>query len=433
VRAETRPKRNSGSSRGPWVLLSLALFLAGFAIGQEWPRPLATPTPVIMPTAAVMPTPVAVFSEAWSLLHEHYVDPAALDDQRLLAGALRGLADAVGDDGHTRYLTAEELAQHSEQLSGEYSGVGIEISEQDNTIVVRDVFADSPAARAGIQPGDVLVAVDGIPVSELGLDGVVQRVRGPEGTVVTLVIQQVGEASPLEVRLVRSKVRFSGVRWAVLPERVGLLRVSSFAAGTAEDARQGLSELAAAGARGVILDLRGNPGGLVDQAVDVAGLFLPPDTVVLRSRDRSGKETVYRTKPDAQPVTLPLVVLVNRETASAAEIVAGALQDHRRAVIIGERTFGTGTVLAEFRLRDGSALLIGTQVWVTPNGRVIWRTGIEPDITVAPAAEDVTIVPRRGEILPAEQIRSDSQLLAAWEYLLERDRACRSGEGEGCP
>jgi carboxyl-terminal processing protease len=209
--------------------------------------------------------------------------------------------------------------------------------------------------------------------------------------------------------------------------------VSSFAAGTAEDARQGLSELAAAGARGVILDLRGNPGGLVDQAVDVAGLFLPPDTVVLRSRDRSGKETVYRTKPDAQPVTLPLVVLVNRETASAAEIVAGALQDHRRAVIIGERTFGTGTVLAEFRLREGSALLIGTQVWVTPNGRVIWRTGIEPDITVAPAAEDVTIVPRRGEILPAEQIRSDSQLLAAWEYLLGRDRACRSGEGEGCP
>jgi carboxyl-terminal processing protease len=380
-----------------------------------------------------MPTPVAVFSEAWSLLHEHYVDPAALDDQRLLTGALRGLADAVGDDGHTRYLTAEELAQHSEQLSGEYSGVGIEISEQDNTIVVRDVFADSPAARAGIQPGDVLVAVDGIPVSELGLDGVVQRVRGPEGTVVTLVIQQVGKASPLEVRLVRSKVRFSAVRWAMLPERVGLLRVSSFAAGTAEYARQGLSELAAAGARGVILDLRGNPGGLVDQAVDVAGLFLPPDTVVLRSRDSSGKENVYPTNPDAQPVTLQLVVLVNRETASAAEMVAGALQDHRRAVIIGERTFGTGTVLAEFRLRDGSALLIGTQVWVTPNGRVIWRTGIEPDIAVAPTAEDVTIVPRRGEILPAEQIRSDSQLLAAWEYLLERDRPCRSGEGEGCP
>jgi carboxyl-terminal processing protease len=433
VRAETRPKRNSGSSRGPWVLLSLALFLAGFAIGQEWPRPLVTPTRAIMPTAAVMPTPVAVFSEAWSLLHEHYVDLAALDDQRLLAGALRGLADAVGDDGHTRYLTAEALAQHSEQLSGEYSGVGIEISKQDNTIVVRDVFADSPAARAGIQPGDVLVAVDGIPVSELGLDGVVQRVRGPEGTVVALVIQQVGKASPLEVRLVRSKVRLSGVRWAVLPERVGLLRVSSFAAGTAEDAWQGLSELAAAGARGVILDLRGNPGGLVNQAVDVAGLFLPPDTVVLRSRDRSGKETVYRTRADAQPVTLPLVVLVNRETASAAEIVAGALQDHRRAVIIGERTFGTGTVLAEFRLGDGSALLIGTQVWVTPNGRVIWRNGIEPDITVAPTAEDVTIVPRRGEILPAEQIRSDSQLLAAWEYLLERDRACRSGEGEGCP
>ena len=428
MRAKTTPKRNSGASRGPWVLLSLALFLAGFSIGQEWQQP-GVPTT----TAAAIPTPVVVFSEAWSLLHEHYVDPAALDDRRLLAGALRGLADAVGDDGHTRYLTVEELARHGEQLSGEYSGVGIEITERDNMIVVRDVFANSPAARAGIQPGDVLLAVDGIPVSELGLAGVVQHVRGPEGTVVTLVLQRVGEASPLEVRLVRSKVRFSGVRWAVLPERVGLLRVSSFAAGTAEDARQGLSELTAAGVRGVILDLRGNPGGLVDQAVDLAGLFLPPDTVVLRSRDRNGNETVYRTKPDARPVALPLVVLVDRETASAAEMVAAALQDHRRAVVVGERTFGTGTVLVEFRLQDGSALLIGKQVWVTPNGRVIWRNGIEPDITVAPGAEDVTIVPRRGEILTAEQIRSDTQLFAAWEYLLEQDRGCRSSEGEGCP
>ncbi len=411
-----RNRARPPAPQGPWILLSLALFLAGLLIGQAWREPLTATT-----TAAGVPTPVAIFNQAWTLLHEHYVDPAALDKKRLLAGALRGLADAVGDNGHTRYLTAEELAQHSEQLAGEYAGVGIEIEERNGRIVVRDVFEGSPAQRAGIEAGDVLIAVDGRPVQQLGLAGVVEQVRGQEGTPVTLTLERPSQRVTIEVTLVRAKIRAPSVRWALLPEQVGFLRISSFASGVTDEARKALEQLEGAGVRAIILDLRGNPGGLVDGAVNVSGLYLPPDTVVFRSRDRNNKETIYRTKPDSQPTPLPLIVLVDRDSASAAEIVAGALQDYGRARIVGERTFGTGTVLIEFRLQDGSALLIGTQIWVTPNGRVIWRNGIEPDVPVALGPNEVPLVPRNGEQVMLEKLRTDAQLTTAWHLLTGGD------------
>ncbi|MCX7624028.1 MAG: S41 family peptidase [Thermomicrobium sp.] len=408
--------RSAASSQGPWILVALALFLAGILVGRTTEQPLQSST-----TAAELPTAVAVFGEAWSLLHEHYVDPSALDDRRLLAGALRGLADAVGDNGHTRYLTAEELAQHTEQLSGEYSGIGVEIGERDGAIVVRDVFQDSPAERAGIRVGDILLAVDGVPVDELGLDGVVQHVRGPEGTAVTLRLSRPGTVEPFEVTVVRAKVRASTVRWALLPNDVGYVRLGSFSSGASTDLRQALETLRARGARGLVLDLRGNPGGLVDEAVDVAGLFLPPKTLVFSSRDRNGNVTEYRTEGSEAVFTAPMAVLVDGGTASAAEIVAGALQDYRRAVIVGERTFGAGTVLIEFRLQDGSALLIGTQVWITPNGRVIWRNGIDPDVTVSLGEERAPLVPANGEEVTMDDLATDPQLERAWRELSDAD------------
>lgn len=411
-------RARSPAPKGPWILVSLALFLAGLLIGQARRESLTPAT-----TAAEVPTPVAIFSEAWTLLHEHYVDPAALDDKRLQAGALRGLADAVGDNGHTRYLTPEELAQHSEQLAGEYAGVGIEIEERDGLIIVRDVFEGSPAQRAGLEVGDVLVAVDGLPVQELGLDGVVQHVRGQEGTPVTLTLKRPSESVTFEVTLVRAKIRAPVVRWALLPEQVGLVRIGSFSSGATDKVRAALERLEQVGVRALILDLRGNPGGLVDEAVNVSGLFLPPDTVVFRSRDRTGNETTYRTKPDSQPAMLPLVVLVDRDSASAAEIVAGALQDYGRARIVGERTFGTGTVLIEFRLQDGSALLIGTQIWITPNDRIIWRNGIEPDVPVTLGANEMPLAPRNGQHVTLDDLRTDAQLTAAWQLLTGGDPA----------
>lgn len=366
-----------------------------------------------------MPTPVAVFAEAWNLLHEHYVAADELDDPALLASALRGLVDAVGDDGHTRYLTAEELAQHTEQLSGEYSGIGVEIEERDGKLVIRDVFQGSPAERAGIRIGDVLLAVNGQPVEELGLNGVVREVRGLEGTPVTLRLARGAHDEQYEVTVIRTKIRASTVRWALLPEGIGYVRLSSFASGAGGDLQRALARLQVAGVRGLVFDLRGNPGGLVTEAIAVAGQFLPPETLIFTARDRAGNVTEYRTEATSVPVDLPVVVLVDGGTASAAEIVAGALQDYRRATVIGERTFGTGTVLTEFRLQDGSALLIGTQVWVTPSGRVIWRNGIEPDEVVAMGEEGALFVPFTGQEVSMDELRSDPQLERAWKVLAE--------------
>ena len=423
-------RSSAPAPQGPWILIALALFFTGLLLGQTWREPIAPST-----TAAEMPTAVAVFGEAWTVLHEHYVEPSALDDAKLLAGALRGLADAVGDNGHTRYLTAEELAQHSEQLSGEYTGIGVEIEEREGNIIVRDVFEASPAQRAGIRIGDVLLAVDGIPVEELGLAGVVQHVRGPEGTTVTLRLAHPGSEQPFEVTVVRARVRASTVRWAILPSQVGYVRLSSFASGASADLRRALDQLAARDVQGVVLDLRGNPGGLVNEAVDVAGVFLPPGTLVFTSRDRDGNVTEYRTESGSEPVRLPLVVVVDNDTASAAEIVAGALQDYRRAVLVGERTFGTGTVLTEFRLQDGSALLVGTQVWVTPNGRVIWRNGIEPDIVVSLDAETAPLVPYTGQVVSPGELASDPQLERAWEVLTQDESPVVASGSEcvACP
>lgn len=416
----------SSPSTGPLILLAVALFFAGILLGHSWRQPLMSTT------AAEEPTAVSLFAEAWGLLHDHYVDPAALDDRKLLAGALRGLANAVGDNGHTRYLTAEELAQHSEQLSGSYTGVGIEIEETEAGIVVRSVFDGSPAQRAGIRSGDILIAVDGVPTEELDLGAVVERVRGPEGTAVTLTFRRAGAALPLEVTLIRAKIRLVPVRWALLPDGIGLLRLSSFATGASEATQAAVQELERANVRAMILDLRGNPGGLVDESVRVAGLFLPPDTVVFRSRDREGNETVYRTPGDRKPTAVPLVVLIDEGSASASEIVAGALQDYQRAVLIGEKTFGTGTVLIEYRLRDGSALLIGTQVWVTPNGRVIWRDGITPDIVVGLSPTATVLVPNNGEVVSEEQVLGDDQVAAAWRLLTGYPAGVRMGGSAGC-
>ncbi len=414
VREMEREGSRPPAPQAPWVLFALALFLTGILLGQTWRQPLAPQA-----TATELPTPVSVFAEAWTLLHEHYVAADELDDPVLLASALRGLVDAVGDDGHTRYLTAEELAQHAEQLSGEYSGIGVELEERDGKLIIRDVFEGSPAERAGIRIGDVLLAVNGQPVEELGLSGVVREVRGLEGTPVTLRLARGAHGESYEVTIIRAKIRASTVRWALLPEGIGYVRLSSFANGAGGDLQRALAGLQVAGVRGLVFDLRGNPGGLVTEAVSVAGLFLPPETLVFTARDRAGNVTEYRTEATSAPLDLPVVVLVDGGTASAAEIVAGALQDYRRATVVGERTFGTGTVLTEFRLQDGSALLIGTQVWVTPSGRVIWRNGIEPDEVVARGEEGALFVPFTGQEVSVDELRSDPQLERAWRVLVE--------------
>ena len=345
--------------------------------GSASPAPAATDDPT---TDA---DDLALIEEAWRAIQKNYVEAGRLDDRKLAYAAIDALTEAVGDTGHTSFMSPEERAARNGALSGSYVGIGAQVDTNDAGLpVILGVFRDSPADAAGLRSGDVITAVDGDPTAGDDLGVVIGKVRGDAGTTVVLTIRS-GDRPEREVRIVRGDVTIEPVSWSpVAGTTTAVIRLEQFSSGAARKLRAAIAEARAAGADRLVLDLRGNPGGYVGEAVDVASEFLASGTVYIE-RNAAGKETPTPVKPGGTATDLPLVVLVDRGSASAAEIVAGAIQDAGRATVVGETTFGTGTVVGEFGLSDGSALRIGTLEWLTPNGRVIWHEGIAPDVAVA--------------------------------------------------
>jgi carboxyl-terminal processing protease len=335
-----------------------------------------------------------LISDAWGILHEDYVGADELDDTALAYGAIEGLTDAVGDTGHTSFLTPEEREERAEELSGSYVGIGVRIdAAEDGRPLIVGVFRGSPAEAADLQPGDIIVAVDGEVTAGQDLDDVASRIRGEAGSTVLLTVQRGVDGPERDVTLTRAEVDVETVSWVMVPgSNTAVLRLEQFSHGAADDFKAALQEIRAAGADRLVLDLRGNPGGFVDEAVGVASQFLSSGNVFVE-RDASGKETTHAVSPNGVATDLPLVVLIDAATASSAEIVSGALQDAGRGQLIGVTTFGTGTVLGEFPLADGSALRVGTVEWLTPSGRRIWHEGIVPDVTVERADDVRPVVP----------------------------------------
>lgn len=397
------PRRASANLVRPALLVGAlaAVFAAGFGLGRL--DPVAAPAPgaaAVSPDAAASPDPstdeddLALIREAWDAIQEHYVEADELDDRELAYAAIDGLTEAVGDTGHTGFMTPEERATRNSALSGSYVGIGAQVDVSDEGLpMIIGVFRGSPADEAGLRSGDVVVAVDGEPTAGEDLDDVVERVRGEAGTAVVLTIRPGGQGSERDVRIVRADVQIQPVSWALVPgSTTAVLRIEQFSSGAAADLRAALGDLRAAGADRLILDLRANPGGYVNEAVAVASEFLASGTVYVE-RNADGEQKPTAVKPDGTALDVPLVVLVDGASASAAEIVAGAIQDAGRARIVGQRTFGTGTVLGEFGLSDGSALRIGTVEWLTPKGRVIWHEGIAPDVEVERPDGVLPVVP----------------------------------------
>lgn len=414
----TATARTSGNRHPLRLLLTLVgvivIFTTGLGAGLIVDQLFLQPAPATADDNELgLP---AIIGEAWDLVHERYVEPDKIDEQRMAAAAIAGMLETLGDDGHTRYLPLDEVSHHDETLSGNYVGVGIQVESRDDQVVVVAPIDGSPAQQAGIRAGDILVNVDGEPLTGLSLDEVVQRVRGPEGSVVSLLFERPGQETPIAVQLQRTKIQLRSVEWIMLPGQVADIRINQFIRGTSDQLQAALRAAEAAGATGIVLDLRNNPGGLVDEAMGVAAAFLPPDTPVFRSRLRDGSEVIHRTQASQTSSDLPLVVLVNEGSASAAEIVSGALQENHRATVVGERTFGTGTVLSQYTLSDGSALLLGTELWLTPNGQQIKGEGIRPNYEIAQTPDAPIFVPHPGasEEPPIEQ---DAQLTAALKVL----------------
>lgn len=402
-------------------LLLFVVFGSGIAVGRSdgLSSALAAPAWLMPSSRASEEDDLDTFFQAWDLVQERFVDREALDRTELEYAAIRGLLEALGDEGHTRFLTPEELAQHRSDIAGSFSGIGALLGEDQGLPVIVSPFDGSPAESAGLQAGDVIVAVDGQDVTAWSLGDIVDAVRGPEGTQVVLTVRRSGTDGTLEVAIVRGEIAVPAVTWTMVPGTdVALVRLSRFSANASKEMATALEGVKASGATALILDVRNNPGGLLEQAIEVTSHFLDGGNV-LQEEDAQGQRRAFPVKRGRQATDLPLVVLINEGSASSAEILAGAIQDHRRGTLVGSTTFGTGTVLRTFTLDDGSALMLGTSQWLTADGRLIRKQGIEPDIVLPLPSEARQLLPETiADMTPSEIVdNGDVQVLRALRLL----------------
>jgi carboxyl-terminal processing protease len=360
---------------------------------------------------------LALYAEALDTVRNNYVDQEDIDSKKETYGAIEGMLETLGDDGHTRFLTPEERKQNDQSLSGTYVGIGVQLDEKNGEIVVAAPIDGSPAEEAGISSDDVLLAVDGKSVRGDEVSEVVEKVKGQEGTSVALTVRHDGERRTYDLQ--RAEIDSPVVSWTLIPGTdVGLVLLSSFSDDSAQQLQNAFEEAKAAGARSFILDLRNNPGGRLDQAVEMAGYFLEPESVIYIRKDASSEREEITVEGDPESTGAPLAVVVDGGSASSAEILAGALRDNDRAPVVGETTFGTGTVLSEFVLRDGSSILLGVAEWLTPNGDFIRNTGITPDVRVPLSEGTEPLSPHDVRDLSRDEIfEKDAQLRTAYEKL----------------
>jgi carboxyl-terminal processing protease len=351
-----------------------------------------------------------VLAEVLERVKRDYVNP--VDDHQLLQAAVRGMVSSL--DPYSAYLDGDDYDEVKISSSGEYSGVGIEVSMEDDQVVVIAPFDGSPAAQAGIRSGDVIVTIDGVPVNPTTLDDTIGKMRGTEGSQVKIGVMREGNAEPLLFTLKRSRVELHSVKAELLEPGYGYVRISQFSETTGEDFNAALKDLRKrnnAPLTGLVLDMRDNPGGVLEAAVAVADAFLDSGVIVsAKGRTPDSKFEMDATPGDALNGA-PLVVLVNGGSASAAEIVAGALKDHHRAKLMGRTTFGKGSVQTIMPLGDDRAIKLTTSLYYTPSGVSINHVGIAPDIELArnpkaaaaPPATEGPLEKRDSEVLRAVQ------------------------------
>jgi carboxyl-terminal processing protease len=317
-----------------------------------------------------------VVKQAWNIIFNDYVDRDQLDAGTLEQGAIEGMIEAL-DDPYSAYLDAETHQLGLSSLEGEIEGIGAQVAIRDEQLTVIAPIADSPAAKAGIRAGDIILEIDGKPTAEMSLVEAVLSIRGLGGTPVRLLIRHQDETEPVGIEIVRARIELASVRFEMRGD-IADINITYFSGRTNEELIPVLENLTEQGAKGIILDLRGNPGGVLDVVVNVASHFIP-DGVVVNVVDNQGRRTAIEVKPTEVTTELPMVVLVDGSSASGSEVLAGALQDHGRAVIAGSQTFGKGSVNIIRQLKDGSALYLTTARWFTPNSRPIEGVGITPD------------------------------------------------------
>nr|WP_320116455.1 S41 family peptidase [uncultured Desulfuromonas sp.] len=392
------------------------------------------------------------FIDVLTLVQKNYVEQPAMD--QLMSGAIKGMLSEL--DPHSAYMPPKMFEEMQIETMGEFNGLGVEITVKDHLITVIAPIADTPADRAGIRAGDTIVEIDGTLTKDMSIMDAINQMRGPRGSEITLGIMRHGETAPLSFTLTRETIRVDSIRQRLFEPAIGYVRISQFQQRTAQEFKQALKALynQAGPLQGLLIDLRNNPGGLLDQAVQVCDLFLSSGKIVsTEGRSKADNFTYNATAAGTQP-GYPIVVLINEGSASASEIVAGALQDHKRAVILGTGSFGKGSVQSIIPLADHSGLRLTTAYYYTPNGTSIQARGIVPDVSVEQAVWKKTTVhdltkekdltnhleppdlqSSQENAVNPDKIESDYQLLRALDLLrgwqqMKHLQPCSAGGGQ---
>jgi carboxyl-terminal processing protease len=332
------------------------------------------------------------FAEVFNQIRQGYVEE--IDDSTLLEFAIQGML--MGLDPHSTYLTEDAFQSLQDSTSGEFTGLGLEVGMEDGYVKIISPIDGSPAAEAGLRSGDVILKLGNVPVKGMTLNEAIEIMRGPKGSEIELSIGRSGESQPFDVTLVRNTIKVASVRQSWLEPGYGYIRIAQFQNSTGADVRKALDKLMSEEAlKGLVLDLRNNPGGILRASVDVAGLFLDGGNVVYTEGRVPNSDMYYDADPLDATDDVPIVVLINEGSASASEIVAGALQDHSRAVIMGTQSFGKGSVQTVLPLSESRAIKLTTALYFTPNGRSIQAEGIVPDIEVERATITAYNSPRQ--------------------------------------
>ena len=353
---------------------------------------------------------IELFSDAVTIVRSDYVENP--EPKKLVYGALSGMLSSL--DEYSQFMDPEEFKEIQIETKGEFGGLGIEISIRDNTLTVITPMDGTPAYKAGIKAGDKIIKIDGELTQDITLTGAVKKLRGKPKTKVVLSILRKGEKGLLDFTIARSIIKLESIKTAkMLDDELGYIRLIEFQEKTPRDLNNKLLELQKKGMKGLILDVRNNPGGLLDTAFEVSSKFLPSGAIVVSLEGRVPKQNkIFKTRGNKGFTDFPMIVLVNEGSASASEIVAGAIQDNERGIVVGTKTFGKGSVQTVVPLVDGSAVRLTTAVYHTPSGRVISHKGIIPDVEIKPEEKA-----EKSDDDKADKEPSDNQLQGAIDIL----------------
>ena len=328
---------------------------------------------------------LSILKKTLDQIYLNYVNPDQIDLEKMTYGAAAGMVNALGDP-YTEFFDPEGAESLQESISGKFEGIGLQIGIREKQLTAIAPIKGTPADKSGIRPGDKIIFIDKNPTSNLSANEAVEIIRGPKGTKVVLTILR--DNKNFDVEIIRDVINVPSVEWEMLENNIALLGIYHFANSTGQDFRKAVFEIINSNAKGIILDLRSNPGGLVNQAIEVAGWLLNRNDLVMIERGRNEIENEYRANGSGSLMSYPTVILINEGTASASEILAGALKDNRNLLIIGEKSYGKGTVQKLITLSNGLMLKVTTAEWLTPNKVVINENGITPDIEVELTLED---------------------------------------------